>query len=235
MPMRSGSSPNYQLSSKSGFDKASKSRRTKCRCACTRAHNNKESRDGDNETVNAPSPVRGRSATPKFDRTNGNGKFYEAHPTTTVMTASCASATSSVEGEEGLANYQMEGVMQMEVDVPRSHANESIHCWLTEGSVSGHPYDFPVSPEASMLVETGTVAPSVASSGFLPPQMASSGDLLTFAMGGFDEETTIETQRCAFTPLWLTHEQRYCRNVHLGAGVEGITGYSPVLDMSGVE
>lgn len=234
--MSSGSSQNYHLPSKFDFDKASKSRRTKCRCACTRAHNTRGSRDGGNEAVNAPSPARGRSATPKFDRTNGNGRFYEAHQTTnTAMAASPESATSSVEGEEGLANHQMEGATKMELDVPRSHTHESVHHWLTKGSVSGYPYDFSVSPEASMLVETGTVAPSLASSGFLPPQMTSSGDLLTFATGGFDEGMDVETQRCVFTPLWLTHEQRYCRNMHLGAGVDRITGYSPVLDISGVE
>lgn len=86
-----------------------------------------------------------------------------------------------------------------------------------------------------MLVGASTVAPSVASSGFLPPRASSSADLLMFTSGGFDEEGISKAQGCAFTPLWLTHERRYCRNIHMGEGAEVAAGYPLALDMCDIE
>lgn len=233
--MKSRQSSGRHQSSKSALGNALRSHKTKCRCACTRSHYANKTKD-DINAADVSSPVRGRSTTPKFDRTNGDGKLIEAQQMTTAMNASYPTTAYSVEGEEGLATYQMEGVTRMEVDDPASHANESIQRWLNQRDISGHRHGISHSPEASMFVESSsTMAPSLASSGCLPPSMASPSDLLPFTTGGFDEGTDAERQRCAFTPLWLTHEQRYCRKMHLGAGIEAGTGYSPEIDMSGVE
>jgi len=79
------------------------------------------------------------------------------------------------------------------------------------------------------------MAPSVASSGFLPPRVPSSADLLSFT-GGFEGGGELKTQHCAFTPLWLTHEWRYCRGVQFeGGGVETAAGYPATIDLFGAE
>ena len=221
---------------KSRFYKSSPSRRTKCSCSrgcvcCSNESKNNESRH------DASSPVRGRSLTPKYDRTNGNGRFSPAEPAASSSEPlSWPTATSSVDGQEGLANHQIERHEPIEIGDLGTHAHDSIQYWLEQHHTQTYPYGFTTSPEASMLVETSTMAPSVASSGFLPPRVSSSADLLSFATGGFDGGGELEAQPCAFTPLWLTHERRYCRGMQFeGGGVETTAGYPATIDLFGVE
>jgi hypothetical protein len=43
-------------------------------------------------------------------------------------------------------------------------------------------------------------------------------------------------QPCAFTPLWLTHERRYCRGMQFeGSEVEATAGYPDTIDLFGAE
>jgi hypothetical protein len=131
----------------------------------------------------------------------------------------------------------MERHTPIEIGDLGTHAIDSDQHWLEQQHSPTYPYGFATSPEASMLVETGTMAPSVASSGFLPPLAPSSADLLSFATGGFDEGGgEMEVQACAFTPLWLTHERRYCRGVQSEGGDETTAaGYPATVDLFGVE
>ena len=95
--------------------------------------------------------------------------------------------------------------------------------WLDQHHIPEHPYQSSSSADVSMLVEASTVAPSSASSGFLPPRTATSDELTIFTYGGFDEP---KTQTCPFTPLWLTHELCYCRNLRRVSIVESGPRYS---------
>jgi len=81
------------------------------------------------------------------------------------------------------------------------------------------------------------MAPSVASSGFLPPRVvASAADLLSFTTGGFDGGgEVVEGKTCGFTPLWLTHERRYCRGVQVEGGGGAAAGYPATVDLFGIE
>jgi hypothetical protein len=219
---------------KSRFDKSSPTRRTKCSCArgcvcCTNEDKNNESPN------DASSPARGRSTTPKYDRTNGNGRFSPADQAASPESLSWPTTTSSIDGQEGLAYHQIERNTPIEIGDLGTHALDSIQHWLEQHHSPSHPYGFTTSPEASMLVETSTMAPSVASSGFLPPRVPSSADLLSFT-GGFDGGGELKVQPCAFTPLWLTHERRYCRGVQFeGGGVEATAEYPATIELFGVE
>jgi hypothetical protein len=192
-----------------------------CNCACT--DKNDKSR---NSSV-LPTPNRGRSLTPKHDRTNGAADPVEARPTPGGIDSPSYNATSSVNGQEGLQDHQTERPIPTGVDDIAAYANESIQRWLTEHDPE-HPYRFSGSADPSMRVEASTVAPSSASSGFLPSRTATSDELTTFTYGGFDEP---KPQTCAFTPLWLTHELRYCRNFPRGGAVASGSGYPAMIDV----
>ena len=223
-------------SGKTRFYKSNSPRRTKCSYSrgCVRCTNENKNNESSHD---ASSPVRGRSLTPKYDRTNGNGRFSLGDAAAPLEPPSWATATSSVDGQEGLANHQIERHEPIEIGDLGTHAHDSIQHWLEQHHSPSHPYGFTTSPEASMLVETSTMAPSVASSGFLPPRVPSSADLLSFASGGFDGGGgELKAQPCAFTPLWLTHERRYCRGVQFeGPGAEAAAGYPATVDLFGVE
>ncbi|GAB7334456.1 hypothetical protein MBLNU13_g06457t1 [Cladosporium sp. NU13] len=217
------------------FYKSGSPRRIKCSCSCGCVCNPNESKNNESPHGSS-SPVRGRSLTPKYDRTNGNGSFSPADEEASLEPPSWPVSTSSVDGQEGLANHQIERHEPIEIGDLGTHAHDSIQHWLEQHHTPTHPYGFTTSPEASMLVETSTMAPSVASSGLLPPRVPSSGDLLSFASGGFDGGGEMKAQPCAFTPLWLTHERRYCRGVQFeGDGVEATAGYPATIDLFGVE
>lgn len=216
------------------FNKARSFGKIRCRCSCGCARfcrdEVKEGRSA-NETA---SSARGRSPTPKFDRTNGNVRSSEAHQGSPPAPTSWSTALSSVDGQEGLARHQIAREEPIEVGDLGSHAHDSIQRWLAQHDILTHPYGTPNSPEASMLVESSTMAPSPASSGFLPPPTTSSADLLSF-VGGFDESQAPKVQQCSFTPLWLTHERRYCRNMHSEGGAEATAAYPATLDMFNLE
>lgn len=164
-----------------------------------------------------------------------NQNNSDAGQTSLTAPISWAATNSSIDGQEGLANHQIERNAPIEVGDLGTHAGDSIQRWLAQHHAPTHQYGFPWSPEASMLVEASTVAPSLASSGFLPPRASSSADLLMFTSGGFDGEGVSKAQGCAFTPLWLTHERQYCRSMHLGEGADVAAGYPPALDMCDIE
>lgn len=216
-----------------GFNKARSFGKTRCRCSCGCArfcrYEGKEDRSA-NETA---SPARGRSPTPKLDRTNGNARPGEAHQAPPPAPISWPTSVSSVDGQEGLARHQIARQEPVEVGDLGTHAHDSIQRWLAQHHILTHSYGIPNSPEASMLVESSTIAPSLASSGFLPPRATSSLDLLSF-VGGFDESNAPKVQQCAFTPLWLTHERRYCRNMHFEGG-EATATYHVTLGMFDIE
>lgn len=219
---------------KSRFYKSNTPRRTKCSCSrgCVRCSNESNNNESPHDSS---SPARGRSLTPKYDRTNGNGRLPPADQEASLEPLAWPPTTSSVDGQEGLANHQIERHTPIEIGDLGTHAHDSIQHWLDQHHSPTHPYGFTTSPEASMLVETSTIAPSVASSGFLPPRVPSSADLLSFATGGFDGGGELKVQTCAFTPLWLTHERRYCRGVQLEGGGEATVGYPATIDLFGVE
>jgi len=182
-----------------------------CNCGCSCCQN-----DGDNEAESSPTmptPIRGRSLTPKHDRTNGAGNPIEARPSPGGVNPPSYNSTSSVNGQEGLSLHQFERSSPIAVDVQDTHASDSIQRWLAEYHIPENHHRFSTSPGLSMRVEASTAAPSSASSGFLPPRTATSDDLTTFTCGEVDEQ---KAQTCAFTPLWLTHELRYCRNFQRG-------------------
>lgn len=197
-----------------------------CNCGCLCCNNDKN-----NEAENSPAmptPIRGRSLTPKYDRTNGAGNPIEARPSPGGINPSSYNTTSSVNGQEGLSLHQIERSTPTTVNDGNAHAHDSIQHWLAEYHTPAHPYRFSTSPDPSMRVEASTAAPSSASSGFLPPRTATSDELTTFAHGGFDEP---KVQTCAFTPLWLTHELRFCRNFRRGDVVGNETGYPGAIDV----
>lgn len=233
LPYDNGSRHNSSLS-EPGQHKSRAYRKGKYRCSCRRAYsaNKPEAGESNNDTSR---PARGRSTTPKFDRTNGNGGLIDADQATPAASVSWSATNSSVDGQEGLANHQIERHAPIEVGDLGTHSEDAIQRWLMQHHMPAHPYGFPNSLETSMFVESSTVAPSLASSGFLPPGASCSADLLVFTSGGFDEGGCSEAQCCAFTPLWLTHERRYCRHMHLEGGVEADTGYPATLDMCGNE
>ena len=216
------------------FSKPNPPRRSKCSCSrgCVRCSNDSKNNESPHE---ASSPVRGRSLTPKYDCTNGNGRFSPASEAASLEPPSWPTSTSSVDGQEGLANHQIERHEPIEIGDLGTHAHNSIQHWLEQHHTPIHSYGFTTSPETSMLVETSTMAPSVASSGFLPPRVPSSADLLSFASGGFDGGGDLKVQPCAFTPLWLTHERRYCSGVKFEGAVEATTGYPAAIDLFGVK
>lgn len=62
--------------------------------------------------------------------------------------------------------------------------------------------------------------------------VGNAGELVLFADGGFDEGGVFERGReCAFTPLWLGHEVRYCRGLGLGDLAAGAGGYPVLLEV----
>ena len=193
-----------------------------CGCNCDCIDKNDKSR---NSAV--PTPNRGRSLTPKNDRTNGSGDPVEARPAPGGIDSPSYNTALSVNGQEGLQDHQTERPIPTGVDDIAAYANESIQRWLTEHNPE-HPYRFSGSVDPSMRVEASTVAPSSASSGFLPSRTATSDELTTFTYGGFDEP---KSQTCAFTPLWLTHELRYCRNFPRGSAVASGSGYPTMIDV----
>jgi len=193
-----------------------------CGCNCDCINKNDKSR---NSAV--PTPNRGRSLTPKNDRTNGSGDPVEARPAPGGIDSPSYNTALSVNGQEGLQDHQTERPIPTGVDDIAAYANESIQRWLTEHNPE-HPYRFSGSVDPSMRVEASTVAPSSASSGFLPSRTATSDELTTFTYGGFDEP---KSQTCAFTPLWLTHELRYCRNFPRGSAVASGSGYPTMIDV----
>jgi hypothetical protein len=196
-----------------------------CSCNCNCIDKNDETR---NSVV--PTPIRGRSLTPKHDRTNALEHLVEARPAPGGIDTSSYNVTSSVNGQEGLQIHQIERSAPTGVNDIAAYANESIERWLTEHDPE-HPYRFPGSADLSMRVEASTAAPSSASSGFLPPRTATSDELTTFTYGGFDEP---KAQTCAFTPLWLTHELRYCRNFRRASVVASGPGYPATIDVDGL-
>ena len=214
--------------------KSRSSLENKCSCSCGCFCCNNETKKSE-DTNNASSPARGRSTTPKFDRTNGNGRHSEVDQTATLGSASWPTAISSVDGQEGLAGHQIERDAPIEVGDLGTHAHDSIQHWLEQHRAPSHPYGPTNPPEASLLVESSTMAPSLASSGFLPPRMPSSADLLSFATGGFEEAGESKVQPCSFTPLWLTHERCYCRNMQLEGSVEVAAAYPATIDVFGLE
>lgn len=218
----------------SRFYKSNQSRRIKCCCprGCLRCSTNEtKTNESPHDTS---SPARGRSLTPKYDRTNGNGKQIPPDEAVLLEPPLWPPTTSSVNGQEGLATHQFERHTPIETNDLGTHAHDSIQHWLEQHHhTPTHPYGFTTSPGTSMLVETSTMAPSVASSGFLPPRAPSSADLLSFATGGFDGGGggEVKVQTCAFTPLWLTHERRYCRGVLFEGGGEDAVGYPATIDL----
>lgn len=206
------------------------------RCDCNCSCGNSDENDNGSDDSGASSPSRGRSRTPKYDRTNGNGQTVPARPTPNDTNLPHRPMTDSVNGQEGLADYQFEGPAPRMLNDPEDdEAFAPIQRWLSQNpDQADNPFCFPGSPEASMLVEASTASPSLASSGFLlPTRAASSGDLMAFATGGFDEgpgSAVKKAQLCAFTPLWLTHERRYCRNMHFGAAGKAAPRYPTTLD-----
>jgi hypothetical protein len=193
-----------------------------CGCNCDCINRNDKARNS-----SVPTPSRGRSLTPKKDRTNGSGDPIEARPAPSGIDSPSYNTTPSVNGQEGLQDHQTERPIPTGVDDIAAYANESIQRWLTEHDPE-HPYRFSGSADPSMRVEASTVAPSSASSGFLPSRTATSDELTTFTYGGFDEP---KPQTCAFTPLWLTHELRYCRNFPRGSVVASAPGYPTMIDV----
>jgi hypothetical protein len=195
-----------------------------CGCICCINDTNDNPRKSPVQT-----PIRGRSLTPKYDCTNGLGSPVEARPAPGgVDLSSYNNTTSSINGQEGLQVHQIERSVPTEIDDIAACANDSIERWLTEDNPE-HPYGFTGHTDPSMLVEASTVAPSSASSGFLPPRTATSDELTTFTYGGFDEPKVQQT--CAFTPLWLTHELRYCRNFRRGSAAERGPSYPVTIDI----
>ena len=201
-----------------------------CGCACSRG----ESKD-DGSINDTSSPVRGRSNTPKYDRTNANGNPYSANQAYSPGSTSSQTAISSVNGQEGLASHQLGRQTPIEVGDLGTHAHNAIQDWLEQHHTPTHPYGFRNTPKASMLVEASTMAPSLASSGFLSPRVPSSTDLLSFATGGFEEGGMRKVKSCGFTPLWLAHERRHCRGCQLDGSVGGTPVYPATIDMFGIE
>jgi hypothetical protein len=202
---------------KSRFYKSNPPCRIKCSCSrgcpcCTKESNNNKSPN------DKSSPARGRSLTPKYDRTNGNGRLSSSDQAASPEPLSWPPTTSSVDGQEGLADHQIERHTPIEIGDLGTHAHDSIQHWLEQHRTPTHPYGFTTSPEASM-----------------PPRVPSSADLLSFATGGFDGGGELKVQTCAFTPLWLTHERRYCHGVQFEGGVEATAGYPATIDLFGVE
>jgi hypothetical protein len=196
-----------------------------CNCGCICCVNDTNDKA---ETSPVQTPIRGRSLTPKYDRTNGAGNPVEARPTPVGIDTSSYNTASSVNGQEGLSMHQIERSTPTATDDTAAHANDSIERWMDEHHIPESPYRFPGSADPSMLVEASTAAPSSASSGFLPPRTATSDELTTFTFGGFDEP---KAQTCAFTPLWLTHELRYCRNFQRGNAAEIGSRYPVTIDV----
>ena len=194
-----------------------------CDCMCRGKDTSDKSRN-----YPVPTPIRGRSLTPKYDCTNGGGTPIEARPALGGIDPSSYNTTSSVNGQEGLQIHQIERSTPNANDDINTLANDSIERWMDEYHIPEHPYRFPGSADPSMLVEASTAAPSSASSGFLPSRSANSDELTTFTFGGFDEP---KAQTCAFTPLWLTHEVRYCRNFQRGNAAEIGSGYPVAIDV----
>lgn len=202
-----------------------------CSCDCICCNSGGNENDKDNSATSTPS--RGRSLTPKYDRTNGNGGPPDTRPTADDLVLARYNTANSVNGQEGLASHQLEAATkQCDQD---SQAVDSIHRWLAQHHESENPFCFPYSPSASILVEASTASPSLASSGFLPPRAASSAELMAFTTGGFDEGSILKASQCAFTPLRLTHEMRYCRNMQFGSSSKIGSNYMyPVtIDLGG--
>jgi hypothetical protein len=124
--------------------------------------------------------------------------------------------------------HQIKRSTTIGIDDTAARANDSIERWMDQYHIPEDPYRFPGPTDPSMLVETSTAAPSSASSGFLPPRTATSDELTAFTFGGFDEP---KAQICAFTPLWLAHELRYCRNFQRGNAAEIGTEYPATIDV----
>jgi hypothetical protein len=194
-----------------------------CNCGCMCC--GKDTNDNSQCSL-VSTPMRGRSLTAKYDRTNGAGNSIEARPAPGDIDLLSSNTTPSVDGQEGLQTHQIEHSTPTAIDDTAARANDSVERWLAEYN-SERSYRFPDSADHSMIVEASTVAPSSASSGFLPPRTATSDDLTTFT-GGFDEP---KGQTCAFTPLWLTHELRYCRNFQRGDVVGSFSKYPVTIDV----
>lgn len=210
-----------------------------CRCGCACCTNHKQSNiSRQRHQLKASSPLRGRSPTPKYDRTNGNGKPITPCPAFIDNNSPLTSTNASVQGEEGLATHQLQSQPSTETHNPKIPASNSFQHQLHDGTEHNtciYNVSSP-SPSASLLVEPSTTAPSLASSGVLPAgTAASTEELLLFTDGGFESEAALAGGReCAFTPLWLGHDVRFSRNswVGDGAGSEAGTGYLGTLELS---
>lgn len=203
-----------------------------CSCGCSCCQNRDKDSDSQYQSGTS-SPVRGRSRTPKDDCTNGNGKPIDSRPVPRpVQTSHIHKAASSVDGQEGLAGYQQEKLPAVSAKHTDFRPQDAIEQWLAHHQLPDQAYCFPASPEASMLVEATNVAPSLTSSGVLPPLAASSSDLVRFSGTGFEDvRGPMQTPTCAFTPLWLNHELRYCRNLRFGDVMGPAAGYPATLEM----
>ena len=204
-----------------------------CGCNCDCIDKNDKSRDS-----SLPPLIRGRSLTPKHDRTNGADDPVEARPAPGGIDSPSYNTASSVNGQEGLQIHQIERSTPTAIDDIAARANDSIELWLEQRHIPEHSYRFSGSTDPSLRVEASTVAPSSASSGFLPPRTATSDELTTFTYGGFDERSVRSSvsnvETCAFTPLWLTHELRYCRNFRRESVVASGPGYPATIDVDDI-
>lgn len=203
-----------------------------CRCGCSHCH----ARGMTNGIIRnahptASSPVRGRSPTPKHDRTNGNRdlRLTDSPLGLRDNNVTSSDANSSVQGEEGLAIHQLPQNITVEIGDLGTHAQTAINHLLHRHHAPQHDYPFTSdSPDSSMLVELSTGANSLASSGLiLAPAALAPDELVVFAHGGFEE------LMCASPRLCFGPEVGSSRNLSPPDSGEGDTGdrYPTTLEM----
>lgn len=202
-----------------------------CRYGCSHCYTRGKTNGSTYNTQPATSPpVRGRSPTPKHDRTNGNGskRPTKGRPTLGDSGDTPTDASSSVQGEEGLATHQLQQNTTVEIGDLGAHAQSSINLLLQRCQAPQYEYQFwSDSPDSSLLVEPST-APSLASSGILlAPAAAGPDNLVVFAHGGFEE------LMCAPPRLWFGTEVGSSRNLNPPDSGDGNAGdrYPATLDM----
>lgn len=202
-----------------------------CRCGCTNCHSLGKPNGMIRNTQPAASPpIRGRSPTPKHDRTNGNGnsRLAEGRPALVENNDAPSDANSSVQGEEGLAACQLQQNTTVEIGELGAHAQTAINHLLHRHHAPQHDYGFSAdSPDSSLLVEPST-APSLASSGILlAPAALAPDELVAFAHGGFEE------LMCTSPRLWFGTEGGSSANLSPPDSGDGNAGdrYPATLDM----
>lgn len=203
-----------------------------CRCGCSHCYTRGKTNGGTYKTQPAASPhVRGRSPTPKHDRTNGNGskRPAEGRPALVDNNDTQSNANSSVQGEEGLAAHQLQQNTTMEIGDLGSHDQTSINHLLHRNHApqldNGLSSD---SPDSSLLVELSTGGNSLASSGLIIcPAALAPDELVVFAHGGFEE------LMCISPRLWLGTEAGSTGNLSPPDFGDGDTGnrYPATLEM----